>query len=83
MSEMRYVEDLRNKIDLISNMEQSGFIGQYYTKKKVMQDILKMSEEEIEEMNQQIMLEIQEDMNKQVFTMQLQAKLGLLPPEEQ
>lgn len=83
MSEMRYIEDLRNKIDLISNMEQSGFIGQYYTKKKVMQEILKISEEEIEEMNQQIMLEIQEDMNKQVFTMQLQAKLGLLPPEEQ
>lgn len=83
MSEMRYIEDLRNKIDLIGQMEQSNFIGRYYTKKKVMQEILKMSDEEIEEMNQQLTLEIQEDMEKQVFTMQLQAKFGLLPPEEQ
>ena len=71
------------KIDLIGQMEQSNFIGRYYTKKKVMQEILKMSDEEIEEMNQQLTLEIQEDMEKQVFTMQLQAKFGLLPPEEQ
>lgn len=82
MSEMRTIEDLRNKIDLIRDMESSHFIGEYISKKKVMFDILKMSEDDIAEEQQQIMLELEMDIQKQAQTMQMQAKLGIQPQPE-
>lgn len=83
MSEMRMIEDLRNKVELINEMTSSNFIGSYMSKKQVMQEILKYSEDVITEEQQQIMLEMQQDLEKQAEIMQLQAKLGLLQPEEQ
>lgn len=82
MSEMRNIEDLRNKAGLIAEMEQSGFIGTYISKSKVQHEILKMDDDDIEKEKELMVQEMEEGMQKQAMTLQLQAKLGLLPPEE-
>ena len=81
MSEMRTIEDLRNKVELISEMQQSGFIGNYMSKDTVMRKILKMSEDEIAEEQQKILTEMELDIQKQAEQMQLMAKFGMEPPQ--
>jgi hypothetical protein len=81
MAEQRHIEDLRNKVELIGQMQGVNFIGTYMSKQKVMQDILKMSEDEIAEQQEQLMIEMQSDMEKQAQQMQLQMKLGMQPQQ--
>lgn len=82
MSEMRTIEDLRNKVELISQMESANFIGTYMSRDKVMHEILKLDDDQIAEEQEKIMIEMQTDLEKQSQQLQLQAKLGLLPPEQ-
>jgi len=81
MAEMRTIEDLRNKVELISQMQGSQFIGTYMSKQKVMIDILKMTEDDITEEQEQMMIEMQMDVEKQAQEMQLQMKLGMQPEQ--
>lgn len=59
IAEMRTIESLRDKMNMIAEMQQSNFIGTYMSKTTVMKDILKMSEDEIELEQQQIIAEMQ------------------------
>jgi len=81
MSEVRKIEDLRNKVELVGEMQSSGYIGKYMSEKKVMMDILNMTEDEMNEELAQIMQETEINIQKQAQEMQLQAKLGMLPQQ--
>ncbi len=81
MSEVRKIEDLRNKVELVGEMQSSGYIGKYMSEKKVMMDILNMTEDEMNEELAQIMQETEINLQKQAQEMQLQAKLGMLPQQ--
>ena len=79
MSEMRTIEDLRNKVDLIGEMEQSGFIGTYMSREKVKTEILRLTEEEIQEEQERIEAEREYDMQLAMQKAQMNAQIGLPP----
>lgn len=51
-AELKNQEILREKIGLLSEVDQ--YVGKYFSKKQVMKDILRLTDEEIEELNAQI-----------------------------
>lgn len=83
MSEMRMIEDLRDKVELVQQMSTSNFIGTYMSRQTVMEKILKMSEDDIQRELELMTQELQQDAEKQSMIMQLQAKLGLLDQQSQ
>lgn len=81
MSEMRAIEDLRNKADLVSQLEQAKIIGTYFSKEYVMKEIFKMSDDTIEEEQARIDQEMEISIQRMAQQQQLQVQLGLEPQQ--
>lgn len=79
VSEMRYIEDMRNKSELLAEMGNNGFIGRYMSRTTAMAKILRWDEETIAEEQEKIMIDMQQDMQKAMQQQQMQAQLGMQP----
>jgi hypothetical protein len=63
-SELKDAEILSNRVNLLTVMEQGGFVGKYYSKEWVKKNILMQSEKDIKEIDKQIEAEREESVGE-------------------
>ena len=79
-AELKESEIIKNRMETLQTLDP--YIGRYYSIKWVQQNVLKMTEDEIEEMEAQMNLESQIAIQKQANQLQMQQKAGLIPPQQ-
>lgn len=83
VGEQRKIEDIRNKVDMVAQMEQSQFIGKYISRSTAMKRYLGMSNDEIAEEMQLMQQDMQTDMQTQMMQMQMQQEIMGGQPQQQ
>lgn len=79
-AELKESEIVKNRMETLQTLDP--YIGRYYSVKWVQQNVLKMTEDEIDEMQAQIDLEAQVLIQKQAAQLQMQQKAGLVPQQD-